>query len=111
MTTTAAAGGRSLISDDPENNVTPYIEKLVGRNLHLMESHPLNIIKRKIEGYFESLDQGFETFDALDPGTAHAMRVRRARARAARGGAHGPPPIVLARGRAHARSRHDDRLL
>lgn len=64
---TATAGARSLITDDPNNNVTPYIEKLVGRNLHRIPNHPLNIIKRKIEGYFLALDDQFETFDSLDP--------------------------------------------
>lgn len=59
--------GRSLITDDPNNNLTPYIEKLVGRNLHLIDNHPLNIIKRKIEGYFDKLDDEFEIFDSLDP--------------------------------------------
>lgn len=63
----AASGTRTLISDDPNNNVTPYIEKLIGRNLHLIPNHPLNIIKRKIEGYFLALGDGFEAFDSLDP--------------------------------------------
>ncbi|KAG8461750.1 hypothetical protein KFE25_001368 [Diacronema lutheri] len=67
-TTSASAGGtRTLISDDPSNNVTPYIEKLVGRNLHLIPNHPLFIIKRKIEGYFAELGISFEIFDSLDP--------------------------------------------
>lgn len=68
MSATASAGGaRTLISDDPNNNVTPYIEKLVGRNLHLIPNHPLNIIKTKIEQYFLTLDSKFEIFDSLDP--------------------------------------------
>ncbi|KAJ1619561.1 hypothetical protein T492DRAFT_603279 [Pavlovales sp. CCMP2436] len=65
--TTSVAGARTLISDDPNNNVTPFIEKLVGRNLHLIPNHPLNTIKRKIEKYFLQLDERFEIFDSLDP--------------------------------------------
>ena len=38
-----------LITDHPENNVTPYIANLVGRSLHRKPAHPLGIIKSKIE--------------------------------------------------------------
>lgn len=67
VSTSSVGNARNLISDDPNNNVTPYISNLVGRNLHLIQNHPLNIIKRKIEGYFTSLDSSFEIFDSLDP--------------------------------------------
>jgi hypothetical protein len=41
---------KELIFDHPENNVSPYIANLVGRDLHLNKDHPLGIIKDKIEG-------------------------------------------------------------
>jgi len=44
------------ITGEEGNNVTPYIANLVGRNLHKIESHPLGIIKSKIEAYFDSLE-------------------------------------------------------
>ncbi|KAJ8600276.1 hypothetical protein CTAYLR_000643 [Chrysophaeum taylorii] len=52
------------IVDDPENNVTPYIANLVGKNLHQTENHPLYIIRKRIESYFGS---DFEIFDNEDP--------------------------------------------
>lgn len=44
----------------------------VGRNLHLQQGHPLNLIKQKIEGYFASVfdSDGFDQFsffDSFDP--------------------------------------------
>jgi len=64
---TTAAPSR-FITADPGNNVTPYIEKLIGRGLHTRPEHPLGIIKAKIEEYFAGL-QGptFESVDNLDP--------------------------------------------
>jgi hypothetical protein len=41
--------GLRLITDDPSNNVSPYIANLVGRSLHRKPEHPLGIIKAKIE--------------------------------------------------------------
>ncbi len=60
---------RRFVTDDVGNNVTPYIEALVGRNLHLKPDHPLGIIKNKIEAYFNSLDAAspFKMVDDLDP--------------------------------------------
>jgi len=56
------------ITGEEGNNVTPYIANLVGRNLHKIESHPLGIIKSKIEAYFDSLEgQSFDIVDDLDP--------------------------------------------
>jgi phenylalanyl-tRNA synthetase alpha subunit len=40
-----------LGSKHPLNNVPSAIESKIGRNLHLMANHPLNIIKNKIEKY------------------------------------------------------------
>jgi len=57
-----------FVTGDVGNNVTPYIANLVGRNLHRIDSHPLGIIKDKIENYFNSLEgQSFEIVDDLDP--------------------------------------------
>lgn len=42
---------KELLSDHPENNVSPYIANLVGRDLHLKKDHPLGIIKDKIETF------------------------------------------------------------
>jgi len=64
---TVAAPSR-VITGETGNNVTPYIEALIGRNLHTNIDHPLGIIKAKIEEYFLSLDgPGFEIRDAMDP--------------------------------------------
>lgn len=35
----------------PLNNIPAAIESKIGRNLHLLPNHPLNIIKKKIERY------------------------------------------------------------
>ena len=65
----AAATESRFITDNVGNNVTPYIENLVGRDLHKIPDHPLGIIKDKIEGYFNSLDGDikFDT-DGVDAG-------------------------------------------
>ena len=63
----AAAAPPKYITEDVGNNVTPYIENLVGRGLHRAEAHPLGIIKAKIEEYFQGLDgPAFEIVDDLD---------------------------------------------
>jgi phenylalanyl-tRNA synthetase alpha chain len=61
----------------PNNNITPHIASLVGRDLHLRPSHPIGIIRSKIQEYFASLstssgttgDDGttYKIFDAEDP--------------------------------------------
>lgn len=57
-----------FITGEKGNNVTPYIENLVGRNLHKIPEHPLGIIKETIEEYFNSLEgDGFDIVDDLDP--------------------------------------------
>merc|ERR1712087_1042104 len=58
-----------FITGEKGNNVTPYIEALIGRNLHTQVDHPLGIIKSKIEEYFQSLEAGvtFEIKDSMDP--------------------------------------------
>ena len=64
---TAATTSR-FITGETGNNVTPYIEALIGRNLHLQKDHPLGIIKAKIENYFNSLEgNDFAIVDNLDP--------------------------------------------
>jgi phenylalanyl-tRNA synthetase alpha chain len=64
----ASVPARKYQTDDAGNNVTPYIENLVGRGLHLKPDHPLGIIKGKIEDYFDSLDGAkFAVADNLDP--------------------------------------------
>lgn len=55
------------MTEDPSNNVTPYIEGLTGRDLHLQANHPLNIIKSKIEEYFTTRNPDFSCRDSLDP--------------------------------------------
>ena len=62
------ASTSQLITDEPGNNVTPYIANLVGRNLHTRPEHPLGIIKAKIAEYFAGLEGlEFESVDNLDP--------------------------------------------
>jgi len=58
---------KELITDHPENNVSPYIANLCGRDLHLKKDHPLGIIKDKIETYFKERDATFECKDSLYP--------------------------------------------
>ena len=62
-----SAVGSRFITGHPDNNVTPYIANLVGRDLHKTAKHPLNIIKERIEAYFATLDTDFELFDGEDP--------------------------------------------
>mmetsp|Transcript_20255 Transcript_20255/g.46726 ORF Transcript_20255/g.46726 Transcript_20255/m.46726 type:complete len:425 (+) Transcript_20255:122-1396(+) len=66
-TETKVDWSEKLLKDSDDNNVTPYIANLVGRDLHLLPAHPLQIIKGKIEAYFQSRDSEFECKDSLDP--------------------------------------------
>ena len=43
------------------NNVTPGVAAKIGRNLHLLPGHPLNIIKNRIAYYFEARAREAET--------------------------------------------------
>jgi len=64
----ATSAPSRFITGETGNNVTPYIENLIGRELHKKEDHPLGIIKAKIEAYFNSLDgPEFAIVDSLDP--------------------------------------------
>jgi len=55
-----------FITGETGNNVTPYIENLIGRELHKKTDHPLGIIKAKIEAYFQTKGK-FDIVDSLDP--------------------------------------------
>jgi phenylalanyl-tRNA synthetase alpha chain len=62
----------ALKTSHPYRNVGPNILEKVGRNLHLIDNHPLGIIKGKIEEYFnkyadEKGQKRFEAFDSLSP--------------------------------------------
>jgi phenylalanyl-tRNA synthetase alpha chain len=49
-------------------NIPPSIIQKIGRNLHNVPNHPIEIMKRHIYQYFESLpDYNFVHFDNLDP--------------------------------------------
>jgi hypothetical protein len=50
-----------LILKNAQNNIPPHIASLVGRDLHLINSHPLAIIKQKIvkASYFPGFSPGF----------------------------------------------------
>ena len=57
-----------VLTDHPDNNVSPSIAARVGTNLHLQEDHPLNNIKHIIESHFNELStsseqQQFKIFD------------------------------------------------
>lgn len=50
------------------SNIPPSIEAKLGRNLHNLPNHPLEIIKTCIYKYFHSLEgYNFKTFDDLPP--------------------------------------------
>jgi phenylalanyl-tRNA synthetase alpha chain len=59
------------LAPHPSNNITPHIASLVGRDLHLLRSHPIGIIRAKIQEYFSSLSHStgtdYKIFDAEDP--------------------------------------------
>ena len=62
----------ALKTPSSNRNITPNILEKVGRNLHLIDKHPLGIIKGKIEEYFnkytvEKGQQAFEVFDKMSP--------------------------------------------
>lgn len=56
-----------FVKDTEDNNVPPHIAALIGRNLHQREKHPLYIIRKRIEGYFDELEESYEIFDGEDP--------------------------------------------
>ena len=39
----------------------------MGRNLHLVPSHPLQLLKSRIEQFFQAESGGFSVFDSLHP--------------------------------------------
>lgn len=55
------------LSDHPNNNVPPHIAALVGKGLHTRPSHPIGIIRSKIQEYFASLPVQYTVYDAEDP--------------------------------------------
>eukprot|EP00276_Gloeochaete_wittrockiana_P017091 CAMPEP_0184338300 /NCGR_PEP_ID=MMETSP1089-20130417/6824_1 /TAXON_ID=38269 ORGANISM="Gloeochaete wittrockiana, Strain SAG46.84" /NCGR_SAMPLE_ID=MMETSP1089 /ASSEMBLY_ACC=CAM_ASM_000445 /LENGTH=468 /DNA_ID=CAMNT_0026664717 /DNA_START=40 /DNA_END=1446 /DNA_ORIENTATION=- len=58
----------SILAKNPNNNVSEGVAKKIGINLHQRPSHPLGIIKRKIEGHFEEAYPGtFRFFDDFVP--------------------------------------------
>ncbi|KAL7553584.1 hypothetical protein ACHAWF_017028 [Thalassiosira exigua] len=65
------ADDRRYLVPHPSNNITPHIASLVGRDLHLRRSHPIGIIRSKIQEYFSSLSDetgtDYQIFDAEDP--------------------------------------------
>lgn len=67
------ADASRYLAPHPSNNITPHIASLVGRDLHLRRSHPIGIIRAKIQEYFASLshdnetETGYKVFDAEDP--------------------------------------------
>ena len=54
-------------AENPYSNLTPRIKEKMGRGLHLLENHPIQLVKEKIYSYMKSLDRGFATFDDLSP--------------------------------------------
>lgn len=60
------------LNDHPYNNVPPSVAAKIGVNLHRRQRHPLNIIKTKIERYFQdapalSGNPEFSVHDSLPP--------------------------------------------
>lgn len=47
-----------------KSNVTPNIKSKIGRNLHNLKNHPIEILKRKIYDYF---GESYRKYDDLDP--------------------------------------------
>ena len=52
---------------DEYSNIRPMIASKIGRNLHLQTNHPIEIVKRMIYEYFDTLDRKFDRFDELSP--------------------------------------------
>lgn len=56
-----------------ESNITSGIADKIGRNLHLQKTHPLSILKSRIERYFKESGQSqpgaprYQFFDSLPP--------------------------------------------
>ena len=48
------------------NNITPSIEKKIGKNLHNSVNHPVSIIKQKIYDYLKTIGE-FKQFDEIPP--------------------------------------------
>lgn len=65
------ADASRYVTPHPSNNITHHIASLVGRDLHLRHSHPIGIIRSKIQEYFASLAHttgtNYKVFDAEDP--------------------------------------------
>lgn len=49
------------------SNVAPSVKAKIGRNLHLLDNHPISIIKNHIYKYFNSFGRDFQIFDDLSP--------------------------------------------
>ena len=62
--------GGQRIATDAHCNVSRYIVEKVDRRLHRVPNHPLEILKRRMEGALP----GFECFDDLSP-AGHGTRV------------------------------------
>lgn len=58
---------------DPYCNVSESIAAKIGVNLHQQKHHPLNIIKTKIEGYFDNLHHTQPGYDRLH--ASHTARL------------------------------------
>ncbi|KAJ3172869.1 hypothetical protein HK101_011088 [Irineochytrium annulatum] len=70
----ASAGASTSISilgvqypRDACTNVPPSILAKIPRGLHRVPNHPLNIIKRRIEAYFQRLNSKYALSDSLPP--------------------------------------------
>lgn len=51
---------------DSNNNVTPFIQSKIGKNLHLQKGNPIGQMKKMIEEYFTQ-NHGFSVYDNLPP--------------------------------------------
>lgn len=70
LTRSADLDASTLVKDHPKNNISPAVADRIGRNLHQLPNHPLNIIKKRIEDYFVKRNDGaveFSIFDDLAP--------------------------------------------
>ena len=71
-TRTLSILGNSYIRD-PTTNITPKIIEKIGKNLHCIHNHPLNLITRRIENYFNDNYRNswrapmFSKFDRINP--------------------------------------------